>query len=95
LGPALAKLVDLETLHINVATKNFGPDGFHSVMMGLTKLHKVTDLSIICGINRVGISGVNDLKTVIGSMPLLKKVKIDFLENYIGEHGAQPFVDAM
>lgn len=33
----------------------------------------------------IGISGVNDLKTVIGSMPELKKVRIDFLENYIGE----------
>lgn len=28
-------------------------------------------------------------------MPKLKKVRIDFLENYIGEHGAQPFVDVL
>lgn len=63
--------------------------------MGLTKLNKVKDLSIICGVNRVAVYGVNDLKTVVGSMPLLEKVKIDFTENYIGENGAVPFVDAL
>lgn len=39
LGQALSKLVNLKTLHLNVATKNFGPSGFHDIMMGLTKLH--------------------------------------------------------
>lgn len=40
-------------------------------MMGLTKMTKVTDLAIICGVNRVALSGVNDLKTVIGAMNFL------------------------
>jgi len=61
LGKALSKLVNLEKLHINVATKNFGPQGFHDVIFGMTKLTKVKDLTIICGINRVGYSGVKDL----------------------------------
>lgn len=54
LGDALSKLTKLNKLDINVATKNFGPAGFHDMMMGLIPLTKVTDLSIVCGINRVG-----------------------------------------
>lgn len=30
-------------------------------MMGLTKLTKVTDFTLICGVNRVGAMGVKDL----------------------------------
>lgn len=95
LGDALSNLTGLETLSLNVATKNFGPSGFHYVTQGLLKLTKVTDLTILCGVNRVAVQGVQDLKTVIGSMPNLKKFKLDFVENYIGEGGAQPFVDML
>jgi hypothetical protein len=37
-------------------------------MMGITKLTKMEDLAIICGVNRVSVYGVNDLKTVVGSL---------------------------
>jgi hypothetical protein len=43
-------------------------------MMGITKLTKMEDLAIICGVNRVSVYGVNDLKTVVGSLSNLKSL---------------------
>ena len=51
---ALKSLVNLKYLYLSVALKNFGPLGFEYLAASIATLTKMEDLTIICGVNRIG-----------------------------------------
>lgn len=55
LGENLANLTDLESLSINVGTKNFGFPGFNSIAKAIVDLKKIEHLVLKLAINKVGI----------------------------------------
>lgn len=64
--------------------------------MGLNAMSSLESLSIVCGVNRVGSQGSDDVAKVLHTHnATLKNVRIDFLENYVGDEGAKTITDAL
>lgn len=88
LSAALKQLTQLKTLHINVATKNFGYNGFKAITDGLQSLVNLEELFIHCGVNKIGPQGIEDLKLVYSRLTKLKKVRLNYYENSLGDPNA-------
>ena len=56
-GKTLSQMTNLRSLTIGVASKNFGYLGFKHVVNGIGHLTNLEELSLKCGINRVGPTG--------------------------------------
>lgn len=56
-GTLLSHLQSLESLHLGVASKNFGYLGFKHIVNGLAHLEQLKELNFRCGVNRVGANG--------------------------------------
>lgn len=48
----------------------------------------------MASVNKIGILGIMDLKTLLGSMTNLKRLKLGLRESYFGDKGAQMLLDA-
>lgn len=51
------------------------------------------ELFIYCGVNRVGREGIEGLKTVFGYLRGLKRVRLDYIENSLGNANVQAVVE--
>lgn len=80
---------------MNVATKNFGPLGFGYVAKGLQVLTNLEELSLVCGTNRIGVSGIESLKLVFANLTNLKKLRLDYYENSLGDRNGESVVQML
>lgn len=87
IGKTLAKMVNLKYLTLGVASKNFGYLGFKHIVNGITHLTDLEEFSFKCGINRVGQGGAEITRDLIYNLKKLKKVSLNFYENYVGDEG--------
>lgn len=97
-GNSLKPLQNLRSLSIGCASKNFGFSGFEGIAQGMRNLkqHQLENLTVVCGVNRVGPQGADELAKVIKyHEDTIKNLRIDFLENYIGDEGAQILTDLL
>ena len=78
----------MKDLSVNAATKNFGWDGYEAIVSAIEKLPPLENLELIIGINKCGLPGAELLKKTLFKHDKLKTLKINFLENYIGDAGA-------
>ena len=44
-------------MELNLATKNFGWDGYNAVLQSLHSLNKLEELNLIIGVNKCGAQG--------------------------------------
>lgn len=86
-GTLLSHLQTLDTLHLGVASKNFGYLGFKYIVNGLTHLSQLKELNFRCGVNRVGPNGAEITRDLLYKLPSLKTLSLNFYENYIGDEG--------
>ncbi len=87
LGKALSKMTNLRSLSLGVASKNFGYLGFKYIINGLSSLVDLEEFSLRCGINRVGANGAEVTRDLVRKMKNLKRVSLNFYENYVGDEG--------
>lgn len=73
---------------MNAATKNFGWVGYSSILTAIEKLQPLESLEIIIGVNKCGPKGAELLKSLLFRHDKLKKLKINYLENYVTDAGA-------
>ena len=76
---------NLQVLNLGVASKNFGYLGFKHIINGISHLANLEELSLKCGINRVGSGGAEITKDLINKLKHLKKLSLNFYENYVGD----------
>ena len=81
-------LKNLTVLRLNLNLKNFGPSGFSAIVNGIVPL-KLSELQLEASINRVGVSGANDLKLLLNSQKNIKKLTLVFEESYWGDMGGK------
>jgi hypothetical protein len=86
-GKLLSKLEHVDSLHVGVASKNFGYLGFKHIVNGLSKLDQLRELTFRCGINRVGANGAEITRDLLYKLPKLTFLSINFYENYVGDDG--------
>jgi hypothetical protein len=77
-GTTLSKMTNLRTLHLGVASKNFGYIGFKHIVNGLSALTDLEDFSFKCGVNRVGPNGAEITRDLIVKMKNLKRLNLNF-----------------
>ena len=82
-------LKNLTVLRLNFNLKNFGPSGFSAIVNGILPLNKLLELQLEASINRVGVSGANDLKLLLNSQKNIKKLTLNFVESYWGDMGGK------
>jgi hypothetical protein len=84
-GKALAEMTSLKKLSLGVASKNFGYLGFKHIVNGMNNLIDLEELSFKCGVNRVGPGGAEITRDLLYKLKKLKKVSLNFFENYVGD----------
>jgi NLR family CARD domain-containing protein 3 len=84
-GKTLSQMVNLRSLTIGVASKNFGYLGFKHIVNGIGHLTNLEELSFKCGINRVGPNGAEITRDLIKKLKNLRSLSINFYENYVGD----------
>lgn len=87
IGLLMSRLTDVESLHLGVASKNFGYLGFKHIINGLGHLGQLKELTFRCGINRVGGNGAQITRDLLYKLPLLTHLNLNFYENYVGDDG--------
>lgn len=87
-GEALSKLKHIKDLSVNAATKNFGWAGYEAIVGTIEKMPPLERLELIIGVNKCGMNGAELLKKVLFKHDKLKSLKINFVENYVGDAGA-------
>ena len=83
----MAKMTNLKSLTLGVASKNFGYLGFKHIVNGLSHLTNLEEFSFKCGVNRVGPGGAEITRDLIYKLKKLKKISLNFYENYVGDEG--------
>lgn len=92
----LKNMRKLSSLNIGVASKNFGYLGFKSLIEGFNHQTELEELTLRCGVNRVGINGagiVADMLNNIGAK--IEKLTLGFVENYIGDQGLNTLTEVI
>ncbi len=69
--------------------------GFNDMIEGLRYMKSLERLELIAGVNRVGANGAEKFRSVMQNMTSLKHLKIDFLENYVGDYGSKLLTDGL
>jgi len=82
-------------LSINAATKNFGWIGYHSIISAIETLPPLETLEIIIGVNKCGAKGAEELKKLLFKHDKLRSLKLNYLENYVGDAGANFIADGI
>lgn len=95
MADTISNLTLIEDLHLNLATKNFGYQGYEAVLRQLHKLGRLQRLNLIIGVNKCGLAGAEDLKHLLVRHNKLKSLKFNFLENYVGDIGAKHIADGI
>lgn len=85
MGYLVGNLTTVHTLHLGVASKNFGYIGYKQIINGLSHLSQLTELNLRCGINRVGPNGALVTRDLLYKLPNLHSLSINFYENYVGD----------
>lgn len=94
-GTLVSHLQNLNSLHLGVASKNFGYLGFKYIVNGLTHLSQLKELTFRCGINRVGANGAEITRDLLYKLPNLESLSLNFYENYIGDEGVVELTKAV
>jgi hypothetical protein len=68
----------LDTLHLGVASKNFGYLGFKYIVNGLAHLSQLKELSFRCGVNRVGANGAEITRDLLYKLRNLTTLSLNF-----------------
>lgn len=87
IGELLSSLKSVTSLHIGVASKNFGYLGYKSIIKGLASMTQLRKLTLRCGVNRVGFNGAEITRDALLKFPDLECLNLNFVENYVGDDG--------
>lgn len=79
IGKLLPQLTSVESLHIGVASKNFGYLGYKYIIEGLKPLTQLKELTLRCGINKVGYQGAEITRDLLLKLNKLEYLNIHFL----------------